>query len=209
LRSISKAPGRRIARNELGRDRPISLWEESYDETLFRLFSKCTRRLFETGPAARLRARRALRAAAPARAQTFVGNNFSPGSSLLSALETIGFKDSVPPFVILQEYDPSGPATTGAIFGSAGTVNDVTFYGGGNYDFTVYALALTGSNPAQNELTFNVVGDQTFASDATTKGMQNLAANFPVGAGDYLAFACHADRGRCRRSRSGRRGCRP
>ena len=125
----------------------------------------------------------------PAAAQTFVGNNFSPGSSLLSTLETIGFKDSVPPFVILQEYDPSGPATTGAIFGSAGTVNDVTFYGGGTYDFTVYALALTGSNPAQNELTFNVVGDQTFASDATTKGVQNLAANFPVRAGDYLAFA--------------------
>ena len=103
-------------------------------------------------------------AAAPARAQTFVGNNFSPGSSLLSALETIGFKDSVPPFVILQEYDPSGPATTGAIFGSAGTVNDDTFYGGGNYDFTVYALALDSSNTAKNQQTFTVVGgDKTFA----------------------------------------------
>src|ERR1700722_13563717 len=117
-------------------------------------------------------------AAAPARAQTFVGNNFSPGSSLLSALETIGFKDSVPPFVILQEYNPSGPATTGAIFGSAGTVNDVSFYGAGNYDFTVYALALVGNNAAQSQLTFHVVGDETFTGDAATKGVQNLAANF-------------------------------
>ena len=128
-------------------------------------------------------------AAAPAAAQTFVGNNFSPGSSVLSTLETIGFEDSVPPFVILQEYDPSGPATTGAIFGSAGTVNDVSFYGAGNYDFTVYALALVGSSAAQNELTFNVVGDQTFKGDASTPGVQKLAANFTVGAGDYLAFA--------------------
>ena len=130
-----------------------------------------------------------LAATAPVAAQTYVGNDFAPGSSLLMTLETIGFKDGVPPFVILQEYSPSGPTTSGAIFGSAGTVNDVTFYGSGNYDFTVYALALVGSNTSQNELTFNVVGDETFTGDATTKGVQNLSANFAVGAGDYLAFA--------------------
>ena len=127
--------------------------------------------------------------AAPASAQTYVGNNFSSGSSLLSALETDGNSDQYPPFVILQEYSPSGPATTGAIFGSAGTVNDVSFYGSGNYDFTVYALALNSSSAAKNEQTFSVVGDQTFSGDATIKGVQNLAANFSVGAGDYLAFA--------------------
>ena len=127
--------------------------------------------------------------AAPAAAQTYVGNDFSAGSSLLSSLESIGNSDSFPPFVILQEYSPSGPLTSGAIFGAAGTVNDVSFYGGGKYDFTVYSLALDSSNAAKNEQTFTVVGDQTFSSDATTKGIQNLAANFSVGAGDYLAFA--------------------
>jgi hypothetical protein len=131
--------------------------------------------------------------AAPAAAQTYVGNDFLPGSSLFSTLENIGFKDGVPPFVILQEYNPSGPATTGAIFGSAGTVNDVSFYGAGNYDFTVYALALVGNNAAQSQLTFHVVGDETFTGDAATKGVQNLAANFSVGAGDYLAFAGRRD----------------
>jgi hypothetical protein len=124
-----------------------------------------------------------------AAAQTYVGNDFSLGSSLLGALQSEGNSDEYPPFVILQEYDPSGPATSGAIFGSAGTVNDVSFYGGGNYDFTVYALALDSSSAAKNEQTFTVVGDQTFSGYATTKGAQNLAANFSVGAGDYLAFA--------------------
>ena len=125
--------------------------------------------------------------AASAGAQTYVGNNFASGSSLLAALQTDGNSDQYPPLVILQEYSPSGPATSGAIFDSTGTVNDVTFYGGGNYDFTVYALAL--ANTTKNELTFSVVGDETFKGDATTTGVQNLAANFSVGAGDYLAFA--------------------
>jgi hypothetical protein len=69
--------------------------------------------------------------AVPAGAQTYVGNNFASGSSLLGALLTDGSSDQYPPLVILQEYSPSGPATSGAIFDSAGTVNDVTFYGGG------------------------------------------------------------------------------
>jgi hypothetical protein len=125
----------------------------------------------------------------PAAAQTYVGNDFAPGSSLYTSLQTIGAADQYQPFVILQEYSPSGPTTSGAIFGSAGTVNDVTFYGGGNYDFTVYALALDSTNMAKNELTFSVVGDQTFFGDATTTGVQNLAASFSVGAGDYLAFS--------------------
>ena len=81
-------------------------------------------------------------AAVPAAAQTYVGNDFGPGSTLLGDLQTEGNSDTYPPFVILQEYSPSGPTTSGAIFGSAGTVNDVAFYGGGDYDFTVYALAL-------------------------------------------------------------------
>ena len=128
-------------------------------------------------------------AAAPAAAQTYVGNDFSPGSSLLDFLQAEGNSDKYSPFVILQEYSPSGPSTAGAIFGSAGTVNDVSFYGGGNYDFTVYALALDRSNLAKNEQAFTVVGDETFNGDATTRGVQNLAASFSVGAGDYLAFA--------------------
>jgi hypothetical protein len=62
--------------------------------------------------------------AVPAGAQTYVGNNFASGSSLLGALLTDGSSDQYPPLVILQEYSPSGPATSGAIFDSAGTVND-------------------------------------------------------------------------------------
>ena len=128
-------------------------------------------------------------AAAPAAAQTYVGNDFGLGSSLLDLLEAEGNSDKYSPFVILQEYSPSGPTTSGAIFGSAGTVNEVSFYGGGDYNFTVYALAPVGANAAQKELSFKVVGDETFSGDATTKGVQNLAANFSVGSGDYLAFA--------------------
>jgi PEP-CTERM motif len=131
--------------------------------------------------------------AAPAGAQTYVGNDFSPGSSLLSSLETEGYKDLAAPLVILQEYNPSGPATTGAIFGSAGTVNDVSFYGGfsggGEYHFTVYALALDSINTAANELTLTVVGDETFSGSVSFQGVHKLSANFSVGAGDYLAFA--------------------
>ena len=97
--------------------------------------------------------------------------------------------------MILQEYDPSGPATTGSIFGSAGTVNDVSFYGGfsgaGKYDFTVYALQLDSSNAALNEQTFTVVNDQNFSGSVSFQGVHELSAlpGFTVGAGDYLAFA--------------------
>ena len=89
----------------------------------------------------------------------------------------------------MREYLTAGPAASGATFCSAGTVNEVKFYGGGSYDFTVYALSLVGSNPAQKEQTFTVVGEQTFSGDATVKGVHNLSADFAVGAGDFLAFA--------------------
>ena len=130
---------------------------------------------------------------APAVAQTYVGNDFSAGTSLLTALQSDGYKDNVAPFVILQEYNPAGPATSGAIFTSQGTVTDVSYYGGftggGKYDFTVYALALDSSNAAQNKQTFTVVGDQTFSGTVSFQGVHNLPADFSVGAGDYLAFA--------------------
>ncbi len=124
---------------------------------------------------------------APAVAQTYVGNDFSAGTSLLTALQSDGYKDNVAPFVILQEYNPAGPATSGAIFTSSGTVTDVSYYGGftggGKYDFTVYALALDSSNAAQNEQTFTVVGDQTFSGTVSFQGVHNLAADFSVGGG--------------------------
>ena len=134
--------------------------------------------------------------AAPAgAAQTYVGNDFSPGSSLLSALETDGYKDQSAPLVILQEYNPSGPLAAGAIFATAGTVNSVSYYGGfsggGKYDFTVYALELDRINVATNEATFTVVNDQTFSGSVSYQGVHNLSAiaGFTVGVGDYLAFA--------------------
>jgi hypothetical protein len=45
--------------------------------------------------------------AASAGAQTYVGNNFASGSSLLGALQTDGNSDQYPPLVILQEYSLS------------------------------------------------------------------------------------------------------
>ena len=100
-----------------------------------------------------------------------------------------GAPDADPPFVIMREYLAAGPAASGATSCSAGTVNTVKYYGDGSYDFTVYALSLVGSNPAQKEQTFTVVSEQTFTGDATTKGVHNLSADFAVGAGDFLAFA--------------------
>jgi PAN domain/Sel1 repeat len=119
----------------------------------------------------------------------FVGNDFSPGSRLLASLQSRGGADGVPPFVILQEFSPSGPTTSGAIFPSAGTVNQVTFYGGGKYDFTVFALALVARDATRNEMAFTVIDAQTFSGDASTKGLQTLPAHFSVQAGNYLAFA--------------------
>jgi PAN domain len=122
-------------------------------------------------------------------AQVYVGNDFSSGSSLLASLQSRGAADGAPPLVIVKEYSPSEPTNSGAIFNSAGTVKSVTFFGGGKYDFTVYALALVARNASQNQMTFTVIGAQTFSGDATTTGPQNLPANFSVEAGNYLAFA--------------------
>jgi hypothetical protein len=72
---------------------------------------------------------------------------------------------------------------------SKSAADHVLFYGGGSYDFTVYALSLVGSNAAQNEQTFEVVSDETFTGDAKVTGLHNLSANFAVGAADFLAFA--------------------
>ena len=126
---------------------------------------------------------------ATAEAQVYVGNDFSSGSSLFASLQSRGAADGVPPLVIVGEYSPSGPANSGAIFNSAGIVKSVTFFGGGKYDFTVYALALVGRNASQNEMTFNVIGAQAFSGEATTTGPQNLPAHFSVETGNYLAFA--------------------
>ena len=126
---------------------------------------------------------------ATAEAQVYVGDDFSSGSSLFASLQSGGAADGVPPLVIVGEYSPSGPANSGAIFNSAGIVKSVTFFGGGKYDFTVYALALVGRNASQNEMTFNVIGAQTFSGEATTTGPQNLPAHFSVETGNYLAFA--------------------
>ena len=46
------------------------------------------------------------------------------------------------------------------------------FYGGGKYDFTVYALALTARNPTKGEITFAIVGAETFSGDATARGVR-------------------------------------
>jgi hypothetical protein len=127
----------------------------------------------------------------------YVGMNFSVpatgnnanGEGLRTVLRSDGAVDLDPPFVIMREYDRSGPTESGAIFCSAGTVNEVKFYGGGHYDFTVYALSLVSSNAGQNEQIFTVVDEQTFTGGATTEGVHNLSADFGVGAGDFLAFA--------------------
>jgi len=98
-----------------------------------------------------------------------------------------GDVDGEPPLVILGQYNEENNSPVSTVtFGSAGTVNDVQFYGG-NYDFTLYALApgdLTGG-----VRTFTVVAAETFSGLATS-GPQLLAVSgFSVMAGDLLAFA--------------------
>ena len=136
-------------------------------------------------------------AIASACGQVYVGRDFADpptgtnanGEGLRLAEKSNGAPDADPPLVIMREYLAAGPAAAGATFCSAGTVNTVKYYGDGSYDFTVYALSLVGSNPAQKEQTFTVVSEQTFTGDATVKGVHNLSADIAVGAGDFLAFA--------------------
>jgi hypothetical protein len=99
-----------------------------------------------------------------------------------------GGADTVVPFVILGEYNPSGPELGSGLTLPAGNVADVTFYGG-NYDFTLYALAPLGPGPNANEQEFKVVDSETFSGSAQP-GVQTLAVSgFSVAAGDLLGFA--------------------
>jgi len=120
--------------------------------------------------------------ATPAQAGTqYVGNSLAAPPS--------GGSDGVPPFVILGEYNSAGPSATSSVTLPTGTVQDVDFYGD-NYNFTLYALSLVGSNPGANEQTFQVVASETFSGSLAT-GDHTLAVSpgFNVTAGDLLAFA--------------------
>jgi hypothetical protein len=107
-----------------------------------------------------------------------------------NSLSSTGQEDSSssPPFVILGEYDSTGPLGTSSITLPTGTVQDVKFYGG-NYNFTLYALSLVSSGPGANEQTFHVVDSESFSGSASP-GIQTLSVSgFSVTAGDLLGFA--------------------
>jgi hypothetical protein len=103
-------------------------------------------------------------------------------------LSSTGEADSSAPFVILGEYDASGPLASSSITLPTGIVQDVKFYGG-NYDFTLYALSLVSGGPNPNEQTFKVTAAETFSGSASP-GIQTLAVTgFSVSAGELLGFA--------------------
>jgi hypothetical protein len=119
----------------------------------------------------------AMALAATAAKADFVGNPIVSGGAV----------DGLPPLVVLGEYNSAGPTAASTVsFASAGTVTDVQFYGG-NYNFTLYALApgsLSGGVQA-----FTVAAAESFSGSAST-GVQSLAVSgFSVAAGDLLAFA--------------------
>ena len=104
---------------------------------------------------------------------------------------TNGAPDGGAPLVILGEYSPAGPLATAspATTLPAGTVLDVKFYGQ-NYNFTLYALSYLTNGLDTNEQIFQVVASQSFSGTNLAPGIQTLAVtNFPVYAGDLLAFA--------------------
>jgi hypothetical protein len=110
----------------------------------------------------------------------YVGNSLTPAGGAQA--------DSSAPLVILGEYSAAGPLGTSSVTLPTGTVQDVKFYGG-NYDFTLYALALVSSGPGANEQTFHVVDSESFSGSASP-GLQTLAVSgFSVTAGDLLGFA--------------------
>jgi hypothetical protein len=122
------------------------------------------------------------------------GTNCAPPETVYignSLTVTNGGPDGVPPLVILGEYSPAGPlATSPIMFPDAGEVTQVEFYGG-NYDFTLYALAYVGGGSNADEQTFKVDAAASFTlASAPDPGIVTLAvSNFVVNAGDFLAFA--------------------
>jgi hypothetical protein len=120
--------------------------------------------------------------AVPAAASTYIGNTFDFSAPNLNP-------DGDPPFVILGEYDSSGPLSGPASvtsFPTSGQVEDVTFYGD-SYNFTLYALAwVSGAN---NEQTFRVDASEQFSGTSPTAVQTLPVTNFFVNSGDLLAFA--------------------
>jgi hypothetical protein len=98
-----------------------------------------------------------------------------------------GMVDGSPPLVILGEYNSAGPTGASTVsFASAGTVNDVQFYGG-NYSFTLFALA-PGSLTAGVQ-TFTVAAAESFSGSASSGAQSFAVSGFSVKAGELLAFA--------------------
>ena len=119
----------------------------------------------------------AMALAATAAKAAYVGNPIVSG----------GLTDGSPPLVILGEYNSAGPTAASTVsFASAGAVTDVKFYGG-NYNFTLYALApgtLSGGVES-----FTVAAAESFSGSASA-GVQSLTVSgFSVATGDLLAFA--------------------
>jgi hypothetical protein len=119
----------------------------------------------------------AMALAATAAEAAYVGNPIVSGGAV----------DGLSPLVILGEYNSAGPTGASTVsFPSAGSVSDVQFYGG-NYNFTLYALAPGGLSSGVQ--TFTVAAAESFSGSAST-GAQSLAVSgFSVAAGDLLAFA--------------------
>jgi hypothetical protein len=120
-----------------------------------------------------------------ARAQQ-IGNNPNPGTGNLG-------QDTSPPFVVLQDYNPSAPLVSSQVeFPSAGTVTQVLFYaaGGASYAFNVYALSVANAN--ENGIVPFIVDGAAVVSGnvpANGGGLQTVAVSFPAKAGDMLGFA--------------------
>ena len=121
-----------------------------------------------------------------------VGCERRSGANRLCGKQPVSFQRSRPnsgsPFVILGEYNPTGPLPTSPVVLPSGTVQDVKFYGQ-NYNFTLYALSYAGPGANSNEQTFVVGAAQSFSGTSASPGIQTLTvSNFSVYDGDLLAF---------------------